>query len=61
MKSEVISRLMEKKNLDALLVTEIHLEGEFQKLLPRGQLLIHHGPKEQPSHGAKGGVAVILS
>ncbi len=32
-----------------------------KNILPRGQLFIHHGPKEQPSHGVKGGVAVVLS
>jgi hypothetical protein len=58
---EVISRLMKKKNLDAMLITETHLEGDFERILPKGQLLIHHGPRVQPSLGAKGGVAVILS
>ncbi len=50
-KLEVLLRLMDKP----------YLEGDFQKILPIGLLFIHHGPKEQPSHGAKGGVAVILS
>ncbi len=44
-----------------MLITETHLEGDFERILPKGQLLIHHGPRVQPSLGAKGGVAVILS
>ncbi len=39
----------------------MHLEGDFQKILPRKQLFIHHGPEKQPHQGAKGGVGVILS
>jgi hypothetical protein len=44
-----------------MLITKTHLEGDFERILPKGQLLIHHGPRVQPSLGAKGGVAVILS
>lgn len=39
----------------------MNLEGDFQKILPRNQLLIHHGPEKNPQQGAKGGVGVILS
>ena len=39
----------------------MHLEGNFIKYLPKGQIMIHHGPKKQPKQGAKGGVAIILS
>jgi hypothetical protein len=38
-----------------------HLKGDFQKILPRNQLFIHHGPENQPHQGAKSGVGVILS
>ncbi len=52
---------MEKKNIDAFILTEMHLEGDFQNFLPRNQLFIHHRPEKQPLQGAKGGVGVILS
>ena len=29
--------------------------------LPKGQLMIHHGPKSQPNQGAKGGITIVLS
>jgi hypothetical protein len=38
----------------------MHLERDFQKILPRKQLFIHHGPEKQPRQGAKSGVGVIL-
>ncbi len=57
---EVLSRLMEK-NLDAMLITKTHLEGDFERILPKRQLLIHHSPRVQPSSEAKYGIAVILS
>jgi hypothetical protein len=57
---EVTSRLKERKKLDAMLITETRLEGDFEWILPKGQLLIHNGYKAQLSLGAKGGVAVIL-
>jgi hypothetical protein len=33
---------MEKKNIDALILTENHLKDDFQNILPRNQLFIHH-------------------
>ena len=39
----------------------MHLKGDFVKILPKGQLFIHHGPNDQPRQGANGGVAIILS
>jgi hypothetical protein len=41
-KLEFLTRFMEEKNIDAFILTETHLEGDFQKILPRNQLLIHH-------------------
>ena len=60
-KLEYISRMMESKSIDAFMIQEMHLEGDFFKILLKGQLLIHHGPNVQPHQGAKGGVAIILS
>jgi hypothetical protein len=31
------------------------------KILPLGQTFIHHGPNVQPTHDAKGGIAIFLS
>jgi hypothetical protein len=50
-----------KKSIDAFILTETHLEGNFQSILPLNQLFICHGPEKQPTQGAKGGVGVILS
>jgi hypothetical protein len=52
---------MKENNLDAYLVHETHLAGDFKKTLIFNYYLIHHGPKIQPSNGAKGDVAIILS
>jgi hypothetical protein len=60
-KLEFLTRFMDEKKIDAFILTETHLEGDFQKTLPRKQLFIHHGPENQPRQGAKGGVGVILS
>jgi hypothetical protein len=50
-----------KKSLDAFTLTETHLEIDFQKILPKKQLLIHHhGPEKQSHQGANGGVGVII-
>ena len=51
---------MIKQNIQAYLI-ETHLEGNFIKYLPKGQIMIHHGPEKQLKQGAKGGVAIILS
>jgi hypothetical protein len=60
-KLEHIPRIMKENNLDAYLVQETHLAGDFEKTLISDYYLIHHGPETQPSNGAKGGVAIILS
>jgi hypothetical protein len=60
-KLEFLTRLMEEKKIDAFILTETHLEGDFQKVLPRKQIFIHHGPETQPRQGAKGGIGIILS
>ena len=52
---------MTKQTIQAYLKAETHLEGNFIKYLPKGQIMIHCGPKKQPKQGAKVGVAVILS
>ena len=52
---------MEEKNIDAFMIQETHLEGNYIKILPRDFMMIHHGPESQPCRGAKGGVAIILS
>ncbi len=52
---------MKENNLDAYLVQETQLAGDFRKTLIFDYYLIHHGPKIQTSNGAKGDVAIILS
>ena len=60
-KIEYIICLMDKKKIDAFLIQEMHLEGDYMKQLPGGKILIHHGPETQPKQGAKGRVAIIWS
>ena len=50
---------MDKKKINAFLIQEMHLEGDYMKQLPGGKILIHHGPETQPKQGAKGRVAII--
>ena len=52
---------MKKKNIDAYLIQETHLSGDFEKFIIDNYYFIHHGPEAQPTKGAKGGVAIILS
>jgi len=52
---------MKKKNIDAYLIQETHLSGDFEKSIIDNYYFIHHGPETQPTNGAKGGVAIILS
>jgi hypothetical protein len=52
---------MKLNNLDAYLIQETHLAGDFEKHIMFDYYVIHHGPETQPSNGAKEGVAVILS
>jgi len=37
---------MIKQNIQAYLIAETHLEGNFIKYLPKGQIIIHHGPEK---------------
>ena len=60
-KLEFIPRMMKPKGIDAYLIQETHLSGDFEKSIFGGYYLIHHGPQKQPQKGAKGGVAIILS
>jgi hypothetical protein len=60
-KLEYIPRIMKNNNLDAYLIQETHLAGDFDKYLMFDYYLIHHGPEVQPANGAKGGVAIILT
>ena len=52
---------MKNNNIDAYLIQETHLAGDFEKILLLDHYFIHHGPEYQPANGAKGGVAIILS
>jgi hypothetical protein len=58
---EHIPRIMKLNNLDANLIQETHLAGDFKKHIMFDYYIINHGSETQPSKGAKGGVAVILS
>jgi len=60
-KLEYISRMIENKLIDVFMIQEMLLEGDFMKILPKGQLFIHHEPNTQTHQGAKGGVMIILS
>ena len=60
-KLEFIPRIMKKKNIDAYLIQETHLAGNFEKVLIDDYYIIHHGPESQPTNGKRGGVAIILS
>ena len=50
---EYISRIMKQKKIHDYIITETHLEGETQWYLPEGQLMLHYGPNQQPTWGAK--------
>ena len=60
-KLEWRTRITDSKNLDAYIIQETHLAGDYATILPQGNIFIHHGPKTQPLRGAKGGVAIVLS
>ena len=60
-KLEYLPRFMKKKNIDAYLIQETHLPGTFEKYIFNNYYLIYHGPDNQPSNGAKEGIAIILS
>ena len=52
---------MEKNDIDAYLIQETHLAGDFEKFLSNNYYFIHHGPESQPVNGKRGGVAIIHS
>jgi hypothetical protein len=52
---------MGSNNLDAYLVQETHLAGDFKKHLTFDYYIIHHGPESQPLNEANKGVAIVLS
>ena len=52
---------MKENTIDAYLIQETHLAGDFEKILLLDHYFIHHGPEHEPAIGAKGGVAIILS
>jgi len=52
---------MTKTDIQRYHMAETHLEGNFIKYLPKGQIMIYHGPEHQPKQGAKGGVTIVLS
>ena len=47
---------MEERNVDAYIIQETHLEGDYTKILNNGDIMVHHRPTQQPRNGAKGGV-----
>jgi hypothetical protein len=51
---------MESKSTDAFILTEMHLEGDFQQILQK-KLFIDNGPENQPHQPAKGRVGMLLS
>jgi len=53
-------KLIEEKKIDAYILQETHLEGDYMKIMNNGFVMIHHGLR-QPKNGAKGGVAIIIS
>ena len=50
---------METKNLDTYIIQETH--RDFERILLKEMIMIHHGPDMQPTRRAKGGVAIIHS
>jgi hypothetical protein len=59
-KLEYLARIITKHNIQAYLIQETHLAGDFTMQISGGHTIIHHGPEAQPTNGAKGGVAIIL-
>ena len=58
--SNIFLDLWKTKQIQAYLITETHLEGDFIKNLTNNYLFIHHAPKKQEK-ARRGGVAIILS
>ena len=52
---------MDTKSIDAYMLQETHLEGDFITYLQKGQLVINHGPESQPKQSTKEGIAIIVS
>ena len=51
--------LIKRKNLEAYIIQETCLEGDFMKYFAGDKIMIHHGPSIQP-RGAREGAAIIL-
>jgi len=49
------------KKIQACLIQETHLQGDFSQRISGDLTFIHHGPEIQPTKGAKGGLGIILS
>lgn len=52
---------MKNIKIQAFLIQETHLAGDYTREISNNYLLIHHGPEIQPTRGAKGGAAITLS
>ena len=52
-KLEYILHTMIKQNIQAYLIAEPHLESNFIKYLPKGQIMIHHGPENNQNKEQK--------
>ncbi len=57
----MIQKIMKEKNIDAYLIQETHMAGDFKKALKDDFFIIYLGPEEQPWQGANGGDTIILS
>ena len=55
-KLEYIMRLMTKKKLDAYIIQETHLEGDYVKYVAGDKIMVQNGLLIQP----RGGAAIIL-
>jgi len=58
-KKEILTIGMVAKSINAYMLHEMHLDGNFIKIHPTGHL-IPHGPDMQPCQGAKGRIAIIF-
>ena len=59
-KLKYLARIISKHHIKAYLIQETHLARDFIMQISRGHPIIHHGPDNQPTNGAKGGVTIIL-
>jgi len=52
---------MGKRKINAYILQEIYLEGDYMKIMNNSFIMIHHHPLRQPKNRAKGGVVIIIS